>query len=477
MPSEGKKFNFFIKFLLYIPVKLIPACSTVVLIVYLYRVLPEGHYTDYSIALACSVMLVQLGTGWIGNSFIYFLPLAADKDALLANALLLLIFIAPVVITVAALVTGFFGGVDSFWAVIFLSSAQIFYFFFFSVLQARFHISEQLWATCLQVISQFLVIFLAFRFVSVDYRGAILALALGHAVGALYLYIKLRPIVLGSALDPVFKSDATRFYSYGVALMPWMLGVLVLANVDKLLIDYFELELSDSYISTKDLFVGASGLISMPLLMLVHPIIVNRFNLNGRFEYDVVSESLRYLLICFSLLWMFLHILGFELFFSLTEKKSSISTVVLFFSYLSVFFACASIYLQKRYEVHRKWSTLALYSVLCAVLSIVMVAFGIFWLGILGASVGGAIGQAAYCCIVSRGLVKRTKFIKSNWVLCIFMGGAYAMLFEAKLLLVGEGGQSPNWYGIGAWVALFAIVTGCSLFYLVRWDIFSYGRK
>lgn len=477
MTLEEKKFNFFRNFLLYIPVKLVPACSTVLLIAYLYKVLPEGHYTSYSIALACSLMLVQLGTGWVGNSFIYFSPLADDKNALLANALLLLVLVAPIVIVTAAVVSSFFGVAGSFGIVVLLSAAQIFYFFLFSVLQARFRIREQLWATCLQVASQFLFIFVVFQFISVDYRWAVVALALGHAVGGLYAYFKLRPIVLKAPTGTAFKNDASRFYSYGAALMPWMLGVLALANADKLLVGYFEFETSDSYVSTKDLFVGASGLISMPLLMLVHPIIINKFNLNKKFEYEIISESLRYLLICFSLLWMFLHILGFELFFFFTDKKSTVSTVVLFFSYLNVFFACASIYLQKRYEVHRKWSVLAWYSVLCAALSVAAVAVGCLLFGILGASVGGALGQAAYCCIVSRGLVKKIKFVTSSWVLFVTICGTYIVLFKVKFYLGAFVAGLPSWNSIVAWIAVFIVITYSFLIYLVRWNVFSSGKE
>lgn len=477
MHAKTEKFNFALNFLLYIPVKLIPACSTVALIAYLYRVLPEGHYTNYSVALTCSIMLVQLGTGWVGNSFIYFLTLADDKDALLANSLRLLIQITPFVIFIAAIVTSFFGAEDSFWIVVFLSASQIFYFFFSSVLQARFRIREQLWITCLQVTLQFSVIFLAFKYISVDYRSALVALAIGYGFGGFYAYIKLRPIVLAPVSQTLFKKDVRKLYDYGVALIPWMLGVLVLANADKLLVSYLDLQLSDSYISTKDLFVGASGLISMPLLMLIHPVIINSFNINRRFDYIIISESLRYLIVCFSLLWVFLHVLGFELFFFFAEKKSTVSNATLFFSYLSVFFACASIYLQKRFEVHRKWSVLAWYSVLSALFSIALVAIGSFWFGILGASAGAAVGQAAYCCIASRGLMKRTKFIKSTWRLFLLIGSAYAILFQARSFLGATVGQSPNWYGIGAWISVFSIVAGSFVIFFVRWDRFNIGKN
>lgn len=473
MSVEGAKFNFIHKFMLYIPVKLIPAFSTVLLIVYLYKNLPFGHYTSYSIALTCSLMMVQLGTGWVGNSFIYFSSLSANKSELISNSLTLLIIIAPIVGMVAAFFAHTLGAKNSFWLVILLSVVQVFYFFFLSVLQVYFRVKEQLWATCIQVAVQFSLVFIYFNYSNIDYRGALLALFLGYGVGATYLYSCFRSTVRVLELKKSLKSDVRRFCMYGIALIPWMLGVLLLANIDKFFVSYFGFELSDSYISSKDLFVGASGLISMPMLMLVHPILINSFNKGKRFKYPVLEESLRYMVICFALLWVFLHLVGFDLFFFFAEKDLVVAGSPLFFSFLSVFFASVSIYLQKRYEVHRKWPLLAAYSLSAAIFSITLVAIGGTWFGILGASLGGAVGQGIYCFLVLRSLAKKISLVQCLLIPLVWVAGAYMILVQAKFFFQTFVGSSPNWVGIGAWVICFISVSIGFVVFLVRWSFLN----
>lgn len=175
---------------------------------------------------------------------------------------------------------------------------------------------------------------------SVYYRDAMIALSGGYGAAAA---VMLSAVVMGEGLNGpwmasrVLWRDIRSVYNYGAALMPWMLGMLLMLSVDRFSVGYLGLSGGESYLSMKDLFVGVGGLVSMPLLMLVHPLIMKRFR-EGAFDGALIHSSIGFLIIVFTLLWAVIEFVGFAVFEYFTGKPIVAPMGVLIIAYLGVFF-------------------------------------------------------------------------------------------------------------------------------------------
>ncbi|WHH52189.1 hypothetical protein QFA96_07395 [Pseudomonas sp. Ap32] len=110
MLSNSKSNGFIGKFLLYVPVKLLPAFLTVFFIFFLYRFFPGNEYVAYSISVSCSLIVAQLSAMWVGNSYVYYYSGVTDKRSFLSSCLYLVLIISPFAALVAAIIASFFFG-------------------------------------------------------------------------------------------------------------------------------------------------------------------------------------------------------------------------------------------------------------------------------------------------------------------------------------------------------------------------------
>lgn len=473
------KINVFIrKLLLYVPVKMMPAFSGIFLIFFLYKCFPEGQYVSYSVSLFCSLIAAQLCAGWVGNSFIYYYTGVADKRLFASNCIAVILIIAPIASLLAAMSSVFFIAADYvFGCVWLLCFSQILFSFLSSVSQAGFFVKQQLMAVLLQAVVQIGLILIVFTFVAADFRYALLSLSVGYFAAAIVMLVAtLRALGVSNPFSDsgLFKSNFKLIYEYGAALSPWMLGMLVMAGADRLVIGYFHIDHGDSYLSLKDLFVGAAGLLSMPLLMMVHPFIIKRFR-EGRFAVRMIESSSSFLIVAFSLLWCALYFVGFDLFERITGKVIAAPKEVVLFSFLGVFMNSAAVYFQKRLEVHRKMKLLAYLSIGSALISILFAWVGGRYWGLFGVSLGVLLAQVIYFASVTVSLLKRFDLYHGfgRAILASALALAAGYLFSIGLASVA----SLVWWEKSVfWVLGFAIVSLISLWKGVGWSEFMQAK-
>lgn len=470
--------SFISKFILYVPVKLIPAFMGIFFVFFLYKFFPSGQYVSYSVAVTCALISAQLFAGWVGNSFVYHFSASEDKSIFFSSSLAVIAIIAPVASLIAASVCVIFIRDDFvFYCVWLLCCSQVIFFFLSSACQADFLVWQQLAAAALQAVVQAMLIYILFEGVGVDYRYALIALSAGYAAASTLLFFCAiqnfgfsNPAKFRSAFLAIVRS----LYSYGAALSPWIFGMLVMAAADRFAIGYYNIEFGDTYLSLKDLFAGGAGLLSMPLLMVVHPLIIRRFR-EKRFAANIIESSLGFLIISFSLLWCALYLVGFGLFERLTGKAIQVSLWVIFFSFLSVFLNSSSVYVQKRLEAHRRMVLLAVLSVACAVLSVSFsYAGGKYW-GIYGVSLGLLFAQIIYFLLVTYSVYKKISVYRSFIapmivsVMASLIGIGYYYALQSMLGVV-------DWrLMLGLWVGGFSIVCVLALWKGVRWGGFAKG--
>jgi O-antigen/teichoic acid export membrane protein len=470
--------SFLSKFFLYVPVKLIPAFMGIFFVFFLYKFFPGGQYVSYSVCVTCALISAQLFAGWVGNSFVYHFSGSDDSNNFFSSSLAVILFIAPLAGGIAASVCVFFiEGGFVFFLVWWLCVSQILFFFLSSVCQADFLVWPQLKAAVLQAGAQAILIFTLFESLGVDFRYALIALSVGYILAsALLFYSIVKKIGLSNpfVFPDRFKVVVKSLYQYGAALSPWIFGMLVMAAADRFAIGYYNIEFGDTYLSLKDLFVGGGGLLSMPLLMVVHPLLIKRFR-EKRFASRVVESSFGFLIIAFSLLWCALYFVGFDLFERLTGKTIDLSLWVVFFSFISVFLNSSSVYVQKRLEVHRKMRLLAVLSVSSAFISVVFSYLGGRFWGIYGVSVGLMLAQGLYFLLVAYSIHKKISIYRSLvWPVVVSFLSVGVGYFYYYVL--------GDWLGLEdwrvksiLWLAGFVSISLLALWKGIRWDEFTSG--
>lgn len=469
--------DFLKKLALYVPVKLLPALLTVGFIFFLYRFFSAEDYVAYSVSLSCSLIVAQLSAMWVGNSFVYHYSAVVDKSSFFIHCLVLVLLISPWSSLVAACAADFFSGSDdSFKSVWWLCVVQMGFFFMSSVCQAAFLVRQQLLAVSAQVAVQVGLAALLISADGISYSDAMSALSAGYAVATLIMLIAFfvrsdRLVLVGWSK---FKQDVVLVYDYGSALAPWMLGMLVMAAADRFAVGYLGLAEGDSYLSLKDLFVGAGGLLSMPLLMLVHPLIIKRFR-DGVFEGGLIQNSIGFLIIAFSLLWALIAFVGLEVFERFTGKPVTAPIGVLLIAYLGVFLNCSAVYVQKRLEVHRRMRRLAFLAIMCALVSVTSSYVGGVFVGLYGVALGVMLGQLLYFILVGRTVLKKVSFYKG--IIRPAVVSLVAVFFGYLLHLALVGSLLAAWWvGLLIWVLVFGLLSLGVLWKGVRWNEFARAK-
>jgi hypothetical protein len=462
------------KLLLYIPVKMVPAVAGVFFVVFLYKFFPEGQYVSYSVSIFCALTAAQLCSGWVGNSFIYHYSGVEDKARFLVNCLGVVLVIAPIASLLAA--TTAVAVIDEsslFIYVWMLCFSQIVFFFLSSVCQGIYLVKQQLIAVLLQAFLQIGWVIIFFQFWKIDFRYALLASAVGYAAAASFmLFSTLRLLSLSGPFwnTCLFRGDLHRIYAYGAALSPWMLGMLVMAGSDRLLIGLYEIEHGDSYLSLKDLFIGGAGLLSMPLLMMVHPFVINKFRA-GTFAIGIIESSSSFLLVAFSLLWSVIYFVGLDFFERITGKGIGAPHAVIFFAFVGVYISSAAVYFQKRLEVHRKMRLLAYLSLICAAMSFFFSWVGGMLWGLYGISLGVLLAQVLYLIAVVGSMSKRLDFYKSFALPAMVSFFAYSAGYLLNVIV--QFIETDIWWMRSIlWLSGFTMVSLISFWKGVRWREF-----
>lgn len=467
--------NFAKNLALYVPIKLLPALFGIFLIGFLFKHLSDEDYAYYSIIIVSAAITSQLSAGWISNSVIYhYNPKAPNSDLLQGSVLLTIVAsaVTSTFTTLALLIIIPAHLAPLAWP---LCVTQALFATVTACGQANFMVRQQLYAVLLQLTSQATLLTVFFIYTQPTTALAVAAITVGYGIASLamivFIFSKIKPSTTASAYANIV-STFHKGWNYSSGIIVWSLGMLLAGAADRYSIGYFQFENSGTYLSIKDLLTGAGGLISMPLLMLIHPIIFQKFK-KGRSVHKVIEESLRTIVLIFSLGWGAIWCLGIPLFSTITGKQLELSASVTLALYVAMATSALAIYAQKRHEVHNKIRHLAKLSIASALISCVGVIIGGHLGSALWVALGALMGPTFYFSTLIFSLRKKIS-ISRSMIEPTLVGGAVSLGIIYGLPVL-QGIQVP--ISSNAETLIMIVIYGviCSLLIvkLISWPRFS----
>lgn len=350
----------------------------------------------------------------MGNALLFYLPTKHFQANFVGNCFLAVSAAAAITsLSIAIIAALTFASGSLSLLILGLCFVQILFYFCSAILQSIYNPTAQLFAVIAQGTIQFASLIMLFQILGNNFEFAITALSLGFLAGVLIMMPVIYhefPFFNQSISAHRFKSDLREIISYGGPMSIWMLAILIIATGDRFVIGFLEIAGGDGYLSMKDLLLGVSGLISMPLLMLMHPLIFSRFRTEG-FPSHLVNRAVSLLIILFCLFWTAWQIVGISLFESLSRKSMTLSIEIVFLIFYANLMGCIAIYLQKRLEVHRRTIRLAMIAVSVACFSVCSSVLLGHLYGLYGIASSYLISQTLYCIIIWSTVQKKLNII------------------------------------------------------------------
>lgn len=337
---------------------------------YFAHQLPGSEYADYSTGLSISAISVQLSCGWLASSIIYFLPTSSSRRDFISDCIILS--------SALGIIAGGIGGLTTLNTLHTIAAAgivsaicltQSFYGTLNSVCQAERRISAQLVSS-----SIFSITLLAAGAIALtlypNQNSALSAFALAYFFGALPLAtVYLKELMREGGLKSLLPSqhNIVAIIRYGSPLSLWASSLLFLNSGEK----FFRTNSSnfETYIITKDLLIGLSSLLSMPLIMAAHPIIFKAYRENRSYT-RLITICCHLLSTGFGFAWCLIYFIGFEIIKSITLKNPHSVALEALMAFCGLYLSALAIYIQKPLEIHSKTTSIAVTATLIALASI-----------------------------------------------------------------------------------------------------------
>lgn len=398
--------------LLYIPTKVLPALTTILFITFLFRTLSPAEYIVYSVVLPTSLIIVQFSTGWIGNAVLYYLPQVNDKPAFLHDVFDVLRTAGSLGLLLGVVAVGFqYNNLGLVVAAALQIAGQMAFYSLSSVFQSERLIGIQLRAVVLQCLVQlFTLIILFFWAGQESAAAAVFSYGLGFGLTAVYYVVSLRKryplrtIALFSRVGNPWGENQRMIARYGLPLGAWFCATLFINSSDRFFLKNAggAEQAVAGYLSSKDLLVGVSGLVAMPLLMASHPLILRLAfdNRIGDIE-KLIRSNIRLLAIVFATLLTVMQFFGFHALRLILGNKYEVDTGAVLIVVVGLFFSCAAIYAQKGLEVEKKTALMAVLAITSSIFAIPCNVILIRAFGIRGAASAFCASFAFYFVCVS----------------------------------------------------------------------------
>lgn len=344
----------------YSTIKLLPALVSIGLVALLIKCLPQGDYVDFSIVMSSSLIGMQFGVGWLGNSIVYYYITAFNKKSLVAGAGLASLVLTIIVGTCVGWVV-FLATMDVLIAVAgaILCMTQSFQATTMAMCQAIRDVRTQLIMIGVNALSILLLTYTAFLGDLITPSMTIILIAVANVVSVGVFLLKYKETF--DALKSVEKAKAMAWakkcIEYGSPFALWVGGVLLITYSDK----YFVRELANSglYLSAKDMVIGGASFLSMPLIMVLHPIMVTAFK-DGSDYWLVVKKAVVILTVAFAGFASLYDSSGYKVLGLLKSNDYAPVNIPIVLTIFSLYINSTLIYFQKELELKGKTKTLGL---------------------------------------------------------------------------------------------------------------------
>ncbi|QRE06259.1 oligosaccharide flippase family protein [Flavobacterium psychrophilum] len=412
MENESHSSNLNKDVLKYMLVKILPAISGLLTIYLLTRVLSAGLYSDYAFVMATILLFGQLISGWINSSVIYFYPdyIQKNKIDVLKLNIILLQFILYVLGAIGFSVMCYLG-IKSF-AILILGLlfmlSQTFINLLYSFLQAERRVLVQIRSTFIQSLVQIIGMVICFFYFKENLSAVFFVLFISYFLASNYVMYcdKIYQLILHKkAFLVIDMSISKEILSYGLPICIWFFASQFFVIGDRIVFKYFNItNLVGNYASFRDLSVGLSGFITMPLLMASHPIIIQMAKGNVQKEKieNIISQNIKLLSTLFTLVFIGIFFFGEWVLTYVVGTKYLLNANLMFLVVFSIFTGCISMYLHKGLEVKGKTLLMSKIALIVAVVSLVLNVFFIPIYGIQAACVTAVFSQVLYSFVVYR---------------------------------------------------------------------------
>lgn len=394
--------------LIYFPVKVVPAITGFAAILILTHNMMPVEYGIYSVVMATVLLMNQMFGSWLSNAVLYVYPDHQNKNdhefKLLTIRLQGISALVAVTIGYTAIIlithNNFLGLIGAF-----LILTQLFQSLMMTFLQSSRRVAGQAVSVIVQSLSQLLVLCVLIYLVKGKEVAAVSAVLAGSIASISVLLFK-TGILSGEkstsnnmAVGEVFR----KLLRYGMPMCAWFFATQFYTIGDRIL-----LKLLDStselgqYASFRDLATGCAGLLTMPLLMASHPIIMSMWksNVDRSVIEQLMTRNLAILTILFVPIFVVIDLCGPELLVGLLGERYLLDRLTMILVVGSIFLGCLTMYVQKGLEVTGKTLQLAIVAIAAAVISFVGNMLVIPSYGVAGAAMIVVLVQGLYLLFV-----------------------------------------------------------------------------
>ncbi|AZA99836.1 hypothetical protein EG359_09480 [Chryseobacterium joostei] len=392
----------------YIPIKVLPAFAGVLTVFFLTKqsLLDTASYVNYTFIMAALLIFAQIVGGWVNSSVIYYhssFDNDEEKKFFIINISYLQWFFLllgsiglffTIFIAIQSLLISLF--------IVLILVFQIFLNFNYSFFQAKREITRQINATFIQALFQIVGIIVCYFFFKGSLDAVFFFLLLSYAVTSVFIVLQKKNLMhfdfnLKTSFDITF---CKKILSYGLPICLWFFSTQLYQIGDRILFKYFNFtDHVGNYVSFRDLAVGLSGFISMPLLFASHPIIM-QLSKNEENKPDIESLLRKNILI---LTAIFLPIIVISYFYGedlikyIVGEKYLLNPVLMSVVLFTILLGCISIYLQKGIESKGNTMLMLKISLLVACISILLNIIFIKKHGIVSSIYISLISHLLYC--------------------------------------------------------------------------------
>lgn len=460
--------------LAYVPVKIIPGLSGLLCVFLLARHLAPSEYARYAIVITSAMLAVQLCSTWLANAIQFHLPNSSkgEEKSLICEALGLQVILSVLFALFAAIVV-LLTTKDYFLAVLgfFLVCHQSLNFLAQAILQASRKISDQFIIVSLQSLSWIAILASVLWLMPSTATVGVAAIMTSNAlaaIAALYFVLKM---VGGCRFRELVPSlpNSRKIIEYGLPMCFWFFATQLFSVGDRLIFSFFGV--SDGvgqYMTFRDIAVGVTGFLTMPILMAIHPSVMRLWRHGeGRAQVQsILTESVELVLLLTFPVLICVSLLGAEIMSAIFGREYVSQSVILTLVFVSIIALSLSVYFQKGLEVTGKTIVLAKLASIVACIFIVGSLITIPQFGVLGGALLVCMCSVLYLIIVA--------VVSGSIVRPQLKAAFFAKLLAWAIVAVGLDWLQVNmlvganiYHQVSIWQRLIVLIVAAMALYLM----------
>jgi len=367
----------------YVPVKVLPAFSGLITIYILTRIFSLEIFANYTFIMASILITSQFISGWANSSVIYFYPHSDyenENDEFKKNIILIqlgLLFIGSLVLFLIVYFT-----LSDLWLSmisVILMLFQTLVNLFYSFLQTERRIREQIISTLIQSGFQIIGIVFCFYYFKNILSTILFAISLSYITSLFYLlkFCDFKKIFSIAILRPksVNLKLAKDIFNFGLPICIWFFSTQFYSIGDRILFKFFNISFNvGNYSAFRDLAVGLSGFLTMPILLASHPIIMKlqKSGEEKKIIENLLKRNINIITTVFTGILFFICIFGDKILILVVGSNYLLDNILMGIIIATIYFAAIAMYIQKGLEVNGRTSIMSKLSLLVAFVSLLL---------------------------------------------------------------------------------------------------------